>query len=134
MRLQRWMHVGTSVVTLTLASTATHRLGAQTGATTGGTITGTVTAREGGRPIGDAQVLVIGTHAATATAENGKFTIRNVRPGPVDVQVLRVGYQSVKRSVTVSATDPTTVDFQMAIAVVQLAEVVTTATGQQRRI
>jgi TonB-dependent SusC/RagA subfamily outer membrane receptor len=133
-RLQRWMQVGTSVVTLTFASATTHWLGAQTAGTTGGTITGTVTAREGGRPIGDAQVIVIGTHAATATAENGKFTIRNVRPGPVDVQVLRVGYQSVKRSATVSATDPTTVDFQLAIAVVQLAEVVTTATGQQRRI
>ena len=130
MRLQRWMHVGISVVALTFGSATTHWLGAQAQPQAGGTITGTVTAREGGQPIGDAQVLVVGTHSAVATAENGKFTLRNVRPGPADVQVLRVGYQSLKKSITVSATEPTTVDFQITVAVVQLAEVVTTATGQ----
>ena len=87
MNLQRWMQVTTSVVALTVVSGVANALGAQTG----GTITGTVTAREGGQPLGDARVLVIGTPSATATAENGKYTIRNVRPGTVDVQVLRVG-------------------------------------------
>jgi TonB-linked SusC/RagA family outer membrane protein len=127
MKQERWITLGLAVA-LALASPATHLLGAQ------GTITGTVTAREGGQPIGDAQVLVIGTHLGSATSENGKYTIRNVKPGTVELQVLRVGYQSIKRTATVSATDPTTVDFQMPVAVVQLAEVVTTATGPQRRI
>ncbi len=36
------------------------------------------------------------------SGEDGKYTLRNVPVGRVDIQVLRVGYRSVKKSVEVT--------------------------------
>jgi TonB-linked SusC/RagA family outer membrane protein len=100
----------------------------------GGTITGKVTSQATGQPLAEARVLGIQTTLAATTGEDGKFTLRNVPAGTVQLQVLRVGYQSVKQTVTVTAGQTATADFTMAIAVAQLEEVVTTATGQQRKV
>ena len=100
----------------------------------GGTITGRVTAQVTGQPLAEARVLGIQTTLAATTGEDGKFTLRNVPAGTVQLQVLRVGYQSVKQTVTVTPGQTTTADFVMQIAVAQLDEVVTTATGQQRKV
>ncbi len=99
-----------------------------------GTITGRVTAAGTGQPLADSRVLVIGTSLATSTGEDGKFTIRNAPVGAVQLQVLRVGYQSQKRSLTVVNGQSTNADFVLNVAIAQLEEVVTTATGQQRRV
>ncbi len=48
--------------------------------------------------------------------------------------MLRVGYQSLRRSVTVTNGQTTTEDFSLGVAVAQLEEVVTTATGAQRKV
>jgi TonB-linked SusC/RagA family outer membrane protein len=100
----------------------------------GGTITGRVTSQSTGQPLPEARVLGIQTTLAVSTGEDGKFTLRNVPAGTVQLQVLRVGYQSVKQTVTVTAGQTTTADFNLQIAVAQLEEVVTTATGQQRKV
>jgi hypothetical protein len=97
-----------------------------------GTITGRVTSQATGQPLAEARVLGIQTTLAATTGEDGKFTLRNVPAGTVQLQVLRVGYQSVKQTVTVTAGQSTTADFTMQIAIAQLEEIVTTATGQQR--
>src|SRR5262249_21353731 len=85
-------------------------------------------------PLGGANVLVIGTGSAAVAAEDGKFTIRNVRVGIVEVQVLHVGYKALKKTVTVSNGSTVEANFALEQAVVQLDEIVTTATGQQRRV
>jgi len=97
-------------------------------------ITGKVTAQAGGAPLPDARVYVVGTTLGAATNAEGVYTIRGVPTGNVDVRVLRVGYQEQKKSVAVTAGASATLDFVMATAVVQLQEIVTTATGQQRRV
>src|SRR5262249_55005896 len=61
------------------------------------------------------------------------FTLRNVPAGTVQLQALRVGYRSEKQPVTITAGQTTNVTFALTVAVAQLDEVVTTATGQQRR-
>ena len=99
-----------------------------------GTVTGRVSAAGTGQPLADARVLVIGTTLATSTAEDGKFTLRNAPTGNLQLQVLRVGYQSQKKAVTVVNGQATTADFTLNVAIAQLEEVVTTATGQQRRV
>jgi TonB-linked SusC/RagA family outer membrane protein len=99
-----------------------------------GTITGRVTAAGTGQPLADARILLIGTTLATTTAEDGKFTLRNAPVGNEQLQVLRVGYQSQKKAVTVVSGQTTTADFTLNVAIAQLEEVVTTATGQQRRV
>ena len=99
-----------------------------------GTVTGRVTAQGTNEPLGGVSVLALGTNAAANTAQDGKFSMNGVRAGTIVVQVLRIGYQPLKKTVTVTNGGTATVDFELATAVVRLAEVVTTATGQQRKI
>jgi TonB-linked SusC/RagA family outer membrane protein len=98
-----------------------------------GTITGRITQAGAGTPISDFRVYVVGTNAATVTNADGRYTLRTA-PGTVDVRVLRIGYQEQKRSVTVPAGGAVTADFSVTMSLITLTEVVTTATGTQRRV
>jgi len=80
-----------------------------------GTITGRVT-QDGGRPLADARVLAIGTSLSAATNDSGKFTLKNAPVGTVQLQVLRVGFQSLKKSVTVTSGETVNADFVLPIA------------------
>src|ERR1043165_5072264 len=51
-----------------------------------------------------------------------------------EIRVIRVGYTEQKKSVRVIDGQTATLDFSMPQSVVQLQEVVTTATGEQRRV
>jgi TonB-linked SusC/RagA family outer membrane protein len=97
------------------------------------TITGKITA-EGNQPVADARVFLVGTTSGATTNQDGNYTIRNVPAGVAEVRVLRVGYREQKKSVQVAAGASTTLDFTLTAAVVQLQEIVTTATGEQRRV
>ena len=99
-----------------------------------GTITGRVTAIGSNEPLSQARVVVVGTSIIGSTGDDGRYTLKNVRPGDADLQVLRVGYGSMKKRVTVTAGAPATADFALTKQIIQLEEIVTTATGQQRRI
>jgi TonB-linked SusC/RagA family outer membrane protein len=122
----RWTRVVVHSFALAIALSAARSLGAQ------GSITGRITS-ELNQPIPDARVLVIGSTAAAVTGEDGKYTLKNMPNGSVEIQALRVGYQSQKKTVAVTGTS-VTLDFVLKQAIVQLDEVVTTATGQQRKI
>jgi TonB-linked SusC/RagA family outer membrane protein len=98
-----------------------------------GMITGRVTGAEGGRPLAGAHVLVVGSTSVATTGNDGSYTLKNVAAGTFQLQALHVGYESQKKPVTVTRGETAKVDFALATAVVQLQEVVTTATGQQRR-
>ena len=98
-----------------------------------GTITGRVTAVENGRPLAGAHVLLVGSTSVATTGEDGSYSLKNVPVGNWQLQALSVGYESQKKPVSVVRGEPLKVDFTMKAAVVQLQEVVTTATGQQRR-
>ncbi|MGH7616887.1 MAG: SusC/RagA family TonB-linked outer membrane protein [Gemmatimonadaceae bacterium] len=131
MRFGRWrLAVGPSALgaALMLLTGAARQVSAQA------TVTGRVTAQGTNQPLAEARVLVIGSTLSATTGDDGKFSVKNVAPGTVQLQVLRVGFQSQKRSVTVAPGVTTTADFTMSVAVAQLEEVVTTATGQQRRV
>lgn len=99
-----------------------------------GTVTGRVTAQGTNAPLSDARVLALGTNAAASTSQDGSYTLRGVRAGTIEIQVLHVGYQALKKTVTVTAGATATADFALATAVVRLQDVVTTATGDQRKI
>lgn len=98
------------------------------------TITGRVTAAGTNEPLGDVRVMVVGSSIAAPTNQEGRYTLRGVPSGTVEVRVLRVGYQEQKKSIAVSPGANLTLDFTMTQAVVQLQEIVTTATGEQRRV
>jgi TonB-linked SusC/RagA family outer membrane protein len=97
------------------------------------TISGRVSA-ESGEVLSDTRVFLVGTALAVSTGPDGRYTLRGVPTGPAEVRVIRVGYQEQKKPVTVTSGGAMTLDFVMKQAVVQLQEIVTTATGQQRRV
>jgi TonB-linked SusC/RagA family outer membrane protein len=105
-----------------------------TAASAQGTVTGRVTAQGSNAPLSDARVLALGTNAAATTGQDGKYTMRGVRAGMIEIQALRVGYQPLKKTVSVTAGATVSVDFELGAAIVTLQDVVTTATGEQRKI
>ncbi|MEP6494089.1 MAG: SusC/RagA family TonB-linked outer membrane protein [bacterium] len=96
------------------------------------TVSGKVTSAN--QPLADARVLVRGTSLTAQTNAAGQYTLRDVPIGAQSIQVLRVGYRAQTSSVTLAAGDIKTIDFVMDAAIVQLPDIVTTATGQQRRV
>ena len=99
-----------------------------------GTITGRVTDAATGQPVSAAQVNVVGTTLGAQANQDGQFTIRGVNPGSIEVRALRVGFAESKQTVTVTAGQTATANFAMRAVVTTLAPVVTTATGEQRRV
>jgi TonB-linked SusC/RagA family outer membrane protein len=99
-----------------------------------GTLTGTVTAQGTGAPLQEARVIVVGTSLFTSTGPDGKYKLARIPAGTANLRVIRVGYQEQKKSVTILDGQTATLDFTMATTIVQLQEVVTTATGEQRRV
>jgi TonB-linked SusC/RagA family outer membrane protein len=128
LQLGRRKLLAVAALMVTTALTAAGRLNAQ------GTITGRVTTEAGAQPISEARVLAIGTTISATTGPDGRFTLRNVPVGAFDLQALHVGFTSQKKRAVVSNGSTTAVDFALKAAVVQLEEIVTTATGQQRRV
>lgn len=99
-----------------------------------GTVTVKVTAASDQAPIEQAQVVIIGTTLGGLTAGGGLVTLRNVPAGAQVVRVIRVGYSEVKAPVTVVAGQTVNVNVSLTTVAVSLSPVVTTATGEQRRI
>jgi TonB-linked SusC/RagA family outer membrane protein len=97
-----------------------------------GTVTGIITA-PGAVPLQEARVIVVGTSLFTISGPDGKYTLRLVPVGTAEVRVIRVGYQQLKRSVRVIDGQTATLNVELPTSVVRLEEVVTTATGEQRR-
>ena len=85
-----------------------------------GNISGTVTA-QGGAPLQEVRVIVLGTSRSASTGPDGKYLIRGVPAGTAEVRVIRVGYQEQKKSVRVLDGQTATLDFAMTQIVVQLA-------------
>jgi TonB-dependent SusC/RagA subfamily outer membrane receptor len=100
----------------------------------GGTLTGTVSAANNGGPLQEARVIVVGTSLFTSSGPDGKYLLRRVPAGTAELRVIRVGYQEQKKSVQIVEGQTATLDFTMSQSVVQLQEVVTTATGEQRKV
>ncbi|HEV8362003.1 MAG TPA: SusC/RagA family TonB-linked outer membrane protein [Gemmatimonadaceae bacterium] len=98
------------------------------------TVTGRVTARESGEALTDVRVIVLGTSLFTVTNAEGRYTLRGVPAGTHTIRTIRVGFVEQKKPVTVVAGQSVALDFMLDPAVVVLQQVVTTATGAQRRV
>src|SRR5882672_193822 len=101
---------------------------------TTGTIVGVAREQGTGRPISLARVTVVGTGIAVPTRDDGSFTINAVKAGPAEVRVLALGHAPQKLAVNVPAGGTARLDFTLVAVAVQLEQVVTTATGEQRKV
>jgi TonB-linked SusC/RagA family outer membrane protein len=99
-----------------------------------GSVSGRITDAASGQPVAGALVNVVGTALATHTNTEGQYAIRGITPGTIQLRVLRVGYSEQRQTVAITAGQTTTQDFTVKPMAVTLSPVVTTATGDQRRI
>ena len=67
------------------------------------------------------------------TGADGRYSIRGVAPGTVDLQVSRIGYEAKHATVTVTAGATATADVALTQAPFSLAAIVTTVTGVQSK-
>jgi TonB-dependent SusC/RagA subfamily outer membrane receptor len=98
------------------------------------TITGTVRDSGATTPLPYAHVTIVGSTVYATTDAQGRYTLRGAPAGAVEVRASRIGYTELKKSVTVPAGGTATLDFALGEVSVKLQEVVTTATGVQRRV
>jgi TonB-dependent SusC/RagA subfamily outer membrane receptor len=100
----------------------------------GGTATGVVTDSSTGKPVVQARVLVTGTTIGTMTGEDGRYTLRGIPTGPRAIEYSRIGYAPRIITLTISTGTSATQDVALGAAVFSLNAVVTTATGDQRKV
>jgi TonB-linked SusC/RagA family outer membrane protein len=95
-----------------------------------GTITGRVTDRATQQPIGDAQILIVGTTRGARTTDSGQYRLVSVPAGSVRIRVIRLGYEAETRTLTVSGNETVTADFALGATATRLDQVVVSATGE----
>ena len=100
----------------------------------GGSLTVRVIDAVSQKPVEAARVFLVGTTIGGTTAFDGRLTLRSLPVGEFTARVLRVGYGEQTRKVTIVADQTATLEVSLAVAAVNLTAVVTTATGEQRRV
>ncbi len=99
-----------------------------------GSVVGRVTDAKTGVGIGDADVILNGTKWSTTTDTLGGYRIADVDASSYTLTVRRLGYTKQSRSVTVRDDQTDTVNVALDPQAARLGELVTTATGQRRRL
>lgn len=99
-----------------------------------GSLAVTVTDAANQRPVEAARVFLVGTTVAGQTSPEGRVTLRPINAGTYTVRILRVGYTEQSKPVTIASGQTATLNVALTAAAVNLAAVVTTATGEQRRV
>lgn len=99
-----------------------------------GSVSGVITDRESKTPLEGARVVVTGTTLETQSNARGEYRLVGVRPGVVQVGVLRIGYRAGQDTVRITANETATQNFELAKTVTTLQELVVTGTaGNQER-
>ncbi len=99
--------------------------------TASGTIVGRVTDARTNDGLANVSLPVEGTRLGVSTGQDGRYRIVGVPTGSRTLIVLRLGYASVRRPVTVSAGQDATVDIAMQVSAISLDQVVVTGTAGQ---
>jgi len=124
-RIWHWSP-GTSVLFGVLVATTAH---AQS------VVSGRVIDSRSELPLAGVSIEVEGTRLGASTDAEGRYRIANVAAGERVVVARRIGYASGRSTVGVTAGQPSTADFRMAVSAMMLDEVVVTGTagGELRR-
>lgn len=99
-----------------------------------GVIAGRVTDSASKNGLANVTVSVVGSRSSAVTDESGSYRITGVDPGQVSIALRLLGYRTITASVLVRDDQPAYLNLSMAPAATTLGEVVTTATGAQRRV
>ncbi len=96
------------------------------------TVRGTVTTISG-QPVPNAQVFVVRNTLGTQTGADGTYSIARIPAGVTTIRARAIGYESMERTVTLSAGQTLTVDFSIKSSPVSLDQVVVTGTAGSAR-
>jgi len=99
-----------------------------------GGIVGTVTDAKTKQPLRGVSVILDDSTRGVRTDEQGRFHLANVSAGTHRLLVRMVGYARQTRVVTVTDEGTATVDVALQASTTTLDEVVTTATGDRKRL
>ena len=113
----RWRWSGLIAVALGVSASLAN---AQSQSATG-QITGRITDAASGIPLTSASVRVSGTQIGSQTTEDGRYTIRGVRPGTTEIVVTRIGYEPKRQPVTVTGGGSVTADVTLSQAAFSLS-------------
>jgi iron complex outermembrane recepter protein len=92
-----------------------------------GTVKGVVKTSDG-QPAAYVNVALKENNKGTITAEDGSFTLKNVKAGTYTLITSFVGFQPQEKQVAVTANEITVVDFSLSESSEQLAEIVVSDT------
>ncbi len=99
-----------------------------------GRVTGTVVDAASGAPVPNVSVVVVGRSGVGAVTDaEGRFTIRNLRDGALQVRAQRIGFAPTTLNATVVNGSTETLTFRLGAQAVQLADVVSVGYGTQNR-
>ena len=115
------------VVLVLLSLTTTVGTGFAQGVT--GTINGRIIERGTNGTLPGANVFLVDTRLGSATDLEGSYQMANVPAGVYQIEASFIGYKSATQSVTVSAGEEVTVNFELALDVLRMDEIVVTGTG-----
>jgi TonB-linked SusC/RagA family outer membrane protein len=101
----------------------------------GAAVFGRVTDSATTRLLVGARVSIDGTQLTATTNENGAYFIRHVPAGVQTISVRMLGYMKAEREIAVvDSGQQLRIDFALKLGLSRMQEVVTTATGQRRRV
>ena len=87
----------------------------------------------GGQPVPGASVLVVRTTNGAQAGADGSYIIARIPAGVTTLRARAIGYESVERTVTLSAGQTLTLDFTIKTSPVSLDQVVVTGTAGSAR-
>ena len=99
-----------------------------------GTITGIASDASNGSLLVGANVLLEGTTQGAATDADGRFMIIQVNPGDYTLVVSYIGYQSLKKDVTLGPGEQISIQLELEPEAIQMETYVVTASRRRERI
>ncbi|RXK82782.1 TonB-dependent receptor [Filimonas effusa] len=90
-----------------------------------GTIKGQVTTSDN-KPASFVHIILKGARKSVMTEENGSFILSKVAPGTYELEVLMVGYETLRQQVIVEQDKVTAIALQLTLSNTQLEEVTVT--------
>jgi outer membrane receptor for ferrienterochelin and colicins len=97
-----------------------------------GVVKGKVADVHTGKPLPNANVVLVGTQRGAATDLNGEFVINRVPVGDHQLKVTYIGYESAVKTITVKSNDEIFAQFDMREDFFQTQQIVVTATRTEK--
>ncbi len=85
-----------------------------------------------GKPLQNANIIIVGSQRGAAADQQGEFVILNVSPGEYTVKATMIGYEPTIQRIKVRAGEPVFVKFELKESFFQTDQIVVTATRSEK--